>query len=47
MSRRLCVIGLLVLFVLVHVIQVAVTGAFNNMRAMITGRYAILPEDKK
>lgn len=38
---------LLVLFVLVHVIQVIVTGAFNNMRAMITGRYAILPESGK
>jgi len=24
-----------------------VTGAFNNMRSMITGRYAIPPEDKK
>jgi thiosulfate reductase cytochrome b subunit len=38
------VTDLLVLFVLVHVIQVIITGAFNNMRAMITGRYAILPE---
>lgn len=38
------VADLLVLFVLVHVAQVVVTGAFNNMRAMITGRYAILPE---
>jgi thiosulfate reductase cytochrome b subunit len=35
---------LLVLFVLVHIVQVLITGAFNNMRAMITGRYAILPE---
>jgi len=33
------------LFVLVHVIQVIVTGVFNNMRSMITGRYAIRPED--
>jgi thiosulfate reductase cytochrome b subunit len=38
------VTDLLVLFVLVHVIQVIIAGAFNNMRAMITGRYAILPE---
>jgi thiosulfate reductase cytochrome b subunit len=38
---------LLVLFVLVHVIQVIITGAFDNMRAMITGRYAILPEAGK
>jgi thiosulfate reductase cytochrome b subunit len=41
------VTDLLVLFVLVHVIQVIVTGAFNNMRAMITGRYAILRESRK
>jgi thiosulfate reductase cytochrome b subunit len=38
---------ILVLFVLVHIIQVIVTGVFNNMRSMITGRYAILPEDGK
>jgi thiosulfate reductase cytochrome b subunit len=41
------VADLLVLFVLVHVIEVIVTGAFNNMRSMITGRYAILPERGK
>ena len=41
------VTNLLVLFVLVHVIQVIITGAFNNMRAMITGRYAIPPETGK
>jgi len=41
------VANLLVLFLLVHIIQVVVTGAFNNMRSMITGRYAIPPEDKK
>ena len=41
------VVDLLVLFVLVHIIQVVVTGVFNNMRSMITGRYAILPEDGK
>ncbi|MBO0751166.1 MAG: cytochrome b/b6 domain-containing protein, partial [Bradyrhizobiaceae bacterium] len=38
---------LLVLFIAVHLIQVVVTGAFNNMRAMITGRYVILPETGK
>ena len=38
------VTDLLVLFVLVHVVQVIVTGAFNNMRAMITGRYVIRPQ---
>jgi hypothetical protein len=31
--------------VLVHLIQVIITGVFNNLRSMITGRYAILPED--
>src|SRR6266446_176256 len=39
--------NLLVLFVFIHIIQVVVTGVFNNMRSMITGRYAILPEDRK
>jgi hypothetical protein len=34
-----------VLFVLVHIIQVIVSGVFNNMRSMITGRYAIRRED--
>jgi thiosulfate reductase cytochrome b subunit len=38
------VANLLVLFVLVHIIQVIVSGLFNNMRSMITGRYAIRPE---
>ena len=36
--------NLLVLFVLVHVLQVLVSGAINRMRAMITGRYVIRPE---
>jgi thiosulfate reductase cytochrome b subunit len=40
------VANLLVLFVLIHLVQVIVTGVFNNMRSMITGRYAIPPEDK-
>ncbi len=35
---------LLVVFVLVHVLQVLVTGAFNGMRSMITGRYVVRPE---
>jgi thiosulfate reductase cytochrome b subunit len=38
------VTGLLVLFVLVHVFEVLLAGAFNAMRAMITGRYVINPE---
>jgi thiosulfate reductase cytochrome b subunit len=37
--------SLLVLFVVVHVLQVVITGPVNNMRAMITGRYAIPPEN--
>jgi len=36
--------NLLLLFVLVHVAQVALFGAYNLMRSMITGRYAIAPE---
>jgi thiosulfate reductase cytochrome b subunit len=36
--------NLLVLFVLVHVVQVVISGAFNGMRSMITGRYVVRPE---
>jgi thiosulfate reductase cytochrome b subunit len=32
---------LLVLFVLVHVFEVVVTGFWNNLRSMITGRYRV------
>jgi thiosulfate reductase cytochrome b subunit len=39
------VANLLVLFVFIHIVQVVVTGIFNNMRSMITGRFAILPKD--
>ena len=39
------VANLLVLFVLVHVIQVVIAGPFNEMRTMITGRFAIRPEE--
>jgi len=38
--------GALVAFVIVHVAMVLVSGVFNNMRSMITGRYAILTEAK-
>jgi len=34
----------IVLFVLVHVIMVLVSGVWNNIRSMITGRYAIKQE---
>ncbi len=33
--------SLIVLFVLVHVVLVIVSGFWNNLRSMITGRYAI------
>ena len=33
--------SLIVLFVLVHVVMVIVSGLWNNIRSMITGRYAI------
>jgi thiosulfate reductase cytochrome b subunit len=33
----------IVLFVLVHIAMVLLSGVFNNLRSMITGRYAIRP----
>jgi thiosulfate reductase cytochrome b subunit len=33
--------ALILLFVIVHVVMVLVSGLFNNMRSMITGRYRI------
>jgi thiosulfate reductase cytochrome b subunit len=36
--------NLLVIFVLVHLVEVLLSGVFNLMRSMITGRYAIKPE---
>jgi thiosulfate reductase cytochrome b subunit len=41
----LCMV-LMVLFLLVHLFQVFVAGVVNEVRSMITGRYA-LPEDEK
>jgi thiosulfate reductase cytochrome b subunit len=38
--------GSLVAFVIVHVVMVLLSGVFNNMRSMITGRYAIDIEDR-
>lgn len=35
---------LLVAFVLIHVFQVIITGLWNNLRSMITGRYRVPPE---
>ena len=36
--------GLIVLFVLVHVAMVLVSGPLNSLRAMITGKYAVAEE---
>jgi thiosulfate reductase cytochrome b subunit len=36
--------NLLLLFVVIHVVQVLLSGAFNLMRSMITGRYVVTPE---
>jgi thiosulfate reductase cytochrome b subunit len=33
--------SLIVAFIVVHVVLVLVSGVFNNLRSMITGRYAI------
>jgi thiosulfate reductase cytochrome b subunit len=33
--------SLIVLFVLVHIVMVLISGVWNNLRSMITGRYAI------
>jgi thiosulfate reductase cytochrome b subunit len=35
---------LIVAFVLIHVFEVVITGVWNNLRSMITGRYRIPPE---
>ncbi len=37
----------LTLFFLVHIVMVILSGAFNNIRSMITGRYAIEPEEPR
>jgi thiosulfate reductase cytochrome b subunit len=34
----------LVLFVLIHVFEVVITGFWNNLRSMITGRYEVVHE---
>lgn len=39
----LCATGI-TLFVVVHLVMVIVTGTWNNVRSMITGRYVIDPE---
>jgi thiosulfate reductase cytochrome b subunit len=37
--------NLIVLFVIVHLVMVVVSGLWNNIRSMITGRYAIELEE--
>jgi thiosulfate reductase cytochrome b subunit len=44
-SIHFIVAWLLVAFVLIHVFEVVVTGFWNNLRSMITGRYRI-PQEK-
>ena len=34
----------IVLFVSIHLFEVVITGLWNNLRSMITGRYEVLPE---
>ena len=43
-SIHFIVAWLLVAFVAIHVFQVIVTGLWNNLRSMITGRYRVPPE---
>jgi thiosulfate reductase cytochrome b subunit len=36
----------LLAFVLVHVFEVIVSGLWNNLRSMISGRYVVPPDDR-
>jgi thiosulfate reductase cytochrome b subunit len=38
---------LLVLFVAVHVFEVIVSGLWNHLRSMVTGRYRIVEEESR
>ena len=38
---------LIVLFVLVHIFEVLISGPFNEMRSIITGWFAVRPEKTK
>jgi thiosulfate reductase cytochrome b subunit len=40
-SLHFIIAWLLVAFVVIHVFQVIVTGLWNNLRSMITGRYKV------
>ena len=39
--------SLVVLFVVVHIVMVLISGVWNNLRSMITGRYVIEPAEEK
>ena len=39
--------NLIVLFIIVHVVLVLISGVWNNLRSMITGRYAIEVEGER
>ena len=39
--------SLIVIFVVVHLVMVLISGVWNNLRSMITGRYAIEPAEEK
>jgi thiosulfate reductase cytochrome b subunit len=42
----LCASGI-VIFILVHLIEVVLAGPFNEVMSMITGRYAVPPDPRK
>jgi thiosulfate reductase cytochrome b subunit len=37
----------IVLFFVVHIVMVLLSGVWNNLRSMITGRYVIEPAEEK
>ena len=37
----------IVIFVVVHLVMVLITGVWNNLRSMITGRYVVEPAEEK
>ena len=45
-ARIFVIAWLLVAFVLIHVFEVIVSGLWNHLRSMITGRYRVVVEAK-
>jgi thiosulfate reductase cytochrome b subunit len=39
--------SLIVIFVVVHIVMVLLSGVWNNLRSMITGRYVVEPAEEK